>query len=74
LYIDDALVIDNWGVHAEKMSSTRIKLSPGSHKLNLFYENQVFGASAKLLWGESTEKLVPIPPVYLAPGSSDLRR
>jgi hypothetical protein len=48
LYVDDELLVDNWGAHATRTRTGKVTLEPGSHHLRLdFYEDR-HGANVKL--------------------------
>ena len=72
LFIDEQLVIDNWGAHAIKSVANSLHLRAGNHKIRLFYFNLGGGAIAKLYWrlGNGPEEIIPAK--YLQPeGNND---
>lgn len=72
-YIDDDLVVDNWGLHATRTRSGKITLEPGDYHLRLDYYEAKHGAVVKLLaaFDDETEHEV-IPPAMLSqPGGGE---
>ena len=65
-YIDDELVVDNWGLHAPRTRSGRRELEPGVYHLRLDYYEAKHGAVIKLLasFDDDTE-YEAIPPQML---------
>lgn len=65
LWVDGRPVISNWGDHAPKLDSGKIRLKEGYHSLRLdFYEN---GGTAviKLYWSSERIQMEIIPPASL---------
>lgn len=51
LYIDDKLVVDNWGDHAAQMKTDKINLQAGmNHKIRLEYYDSIGAANVRLGW------------------------
>lgn len=72
-YVDDELVVDNWGLHATRTRSGKITLEPGDYHLRLDYYEARHGAVIKLLaaFDDETEHEV-IPPAMLSqPGGGE---
>lgn len=60
LFVDEKLVIDNWGDHAERARGGELRLEPGIHHLRVEYYDRRHGASITLvasLGGERPEAL-----------------
>lgn len=51
LFIDNALVIDNWGSHASLLKTGELELNQGSHAIRVEYFDEVGIAVIKLEWG-----------------------
>lgn len=62
LFIDDRLLIDNWGVHTLETKSTSLRLEAGSHALKLEYFDGTGEAIVKLEWASDQ-----IPRQVIAP-------
>lgn len=50
LFIDDALVVDNWGNHSEVTQTGTIALEPGVHALRVEYFDEIGDALIRLEW------------------------
>jgi beta-glucosidase len=48
LYVDDELLIDNWGAHATRTRTGKIELEPGVYYLRLDYFEERHGSNVKL--------------------------
>ncbi len=48
LYVNDELLVDNWGAHATRTRTGKITLEPGWHYLRLDYYEDRHGANVKL--------------------------
>jgi len=68
LFIDNALVVSNWGIHTMDKKIGAILLEPGKHKLDINYYNRGLESGMILLWAAPGEPFHPIPPRRLIPG------
>lgn len=61
LYIDDKLVVSNWGIHGMKREEGSVELTPGFHKLDIHYYNSGGESGMVLLWGAPGMPWHPVP-------------
>jgi hypothetical protein len=61
LYIDDTLVVDNGGEHANQRFAGKVNLFAGYHKIEIKYFDIGGGAILKLYWTppNSEESIIP---------------
>jgi hypothetical protein len=76
LYINDSLIVNNWGGHSRKRSHGEVALQAGEQAIVVRYYNVAGSAVMRLLWeylGTSktavsrATKLKPVPPHVLKP-------
>lgn len=63
LYVNDALVIDHWGVHSQEEKHAVTKLPAGTHKLTVDYYENTGWAAAHLEWqpeGSPRTNAIPV--------------
>ena len=59
VYIDGALLIDNWTNHAVTVNKASTILTTGPHEVKVEYYDNLHGAVAKLSWAQSDVSPVP---------------
>jgi hypothetical protein len=71
LFIDDALVVDNDGLHSVVAKEGAIALAKGAHAIRLGYFNRSGGKHLSLKWALEGKEMQPVPPGRLrhAPGT-----
>ncbi len=67
LLLDGALVIDNWGHHADQEKTATVRLSPGSHRIEVRYYEEYGWAAAYLEWSGPGVERTPDLPVSALP-------
>jgi hypothetical protein len=50
LYVDDKLVLDNWGNHIEIMKTAEVELEAGEHPIRVDYYDNIGSAIVRLEW------------------------
>lgn len=65
LFIDDVLLIDNWGEHAELTRTASATLAPGYHGIRVEYFDAGWGAVLMLEWRCPGGEVELIPPMSL---------
>lgn len=65
LYVDGALIAQNWGQHPVTRAGAQIFLTKGRHAIALRYFNSNASGSVRLLWQQPDGSFVPIPPESL---------
>jgi 4-amino-4-deoxy-L-arabinose transferase-like glycosyltransferase len=61
LWVDDALIVNNGGVHARREATARVNLTTGAHDLRIDDVHQGTDASFQLLWASGDDPLEPVP-------------
>ncbi len=70
LWVDGALVIDDWVAHAATERTATIELAAGrSYELRLEYFNGAGAGSARLLWSSRSQMREVVPSSALTPGT-----
>jgi hypothetical protein len=68
LYLGGTLVIDNWGQHDARTTSTVRALSAGHHRLRIEYQQFLGEARLQLRWdGERESVMYPLSPYDVSP-------
>lgn len=68
LWVDDRLLIDNWGVHGATLNSAIVKLTAGLHSIRIEYFNGEGDSVLKLMWKQPGEKnRAIVKPKFLVP-------
>jgi hypothetical protein len=53
VYVDNKLIINNWGTHTVWPESATIYLPKGKHRVDVFYSNEMFGGLLRFSWAKS---------------------
>lgn len=61
VYLNDELILDNWGVHGRKVERTNVYLKAGTFPFGVRYYNTSPGGMMALLWTEPIGHLKVIP-------------
>jgi len=68
LWIDDELVIDNWGFHGSITKSAEIELTSGRHRIQIDFFQGEGGYELIVLWKPPSDEIMePLPPGALRP-------
>lgn len=67
LYIDDRLIIEDWGQHAPRDSEGEIELTAGAHSVFVEYMQQGNNAGVQWLWKSPRIERQIVPSVTLSP-------
>ncbi len=65
LYIDDKLVVDNWGPHSMTKKAGKISLGAGTHTIKVIYTQGGGGAGCIVGWTPPGGSEAPIPAGFL---------
>jgi hypothetical protein len=67
VYIDDRLVVDNWGIHGRRRRHKGVDLKQGFHTIVVRYYNVAHKGSMYFLWARPGTHLQPVPKEHLFP-------
>lgn len=65
LFINNRMVVDNWGSHHPTQAIGRVTLTKGFHPITLVYYNDMFGGLIRLKWAGSAATLTTITSDFL---------
>jgi len=71
VYVDDRLVLENWGTHMRRWRHKDIQLEKGLHPLAVRYYNREFTASMYFLWARPGKHIQSVAKEYLFPEKPD---
>lgn len=67
VYIDNKLIVDNWGEHARNSREGNVELDQGEHYLYIRYMSVASGPQLKVTWAKGEDPLNPLNASEFAP-------
>ncbi|MFT5129344.1 MAG: hypothetical protein ACI8W8_002966, partial [Rhodothermales bacterium] len=73
LYIDDKLVVDNWGLHAMEKKSATVELTAGAHTIRVHFWEASSDAGCILRWTPPGKSETAVPASALSHSSEEAK-